>query len=85
MIRVFFVMLYFIGIQFISIAQEKKSCCSTEKSVSFTSFSEQQDFRDIHQIPAAFTLKEAKGKMITFNTKDGKTAPAKVYVCGSNF
>ncbi len=74
MIKVFFMMICFICIQFFSLAQEKKSCCSTEKSVSFTSFSEQSDFRDIHQVPAAFTLKEAKGKMITFKTKDGKSA-----------
>ncbi|HMN25014.1 MAG TPA: dienelactone hydrolase family protein [Ignavibacteriaceae bacterium] len=76
MIKLIFMMICFIGIQFMSIAQDKKSCCSTEKSVSFTSFSESKDFRDIHQVPAAFTLKEAKGKMITFKTKDGKTANA---------
>ena len=42
--------------------------------MSFTKFSEAKEFRDVHQIPAAFTLKNAKGKMITYKTKDGKTA-----------
>lgn len=74
MIKVFFMMICFIGIQFISFAQDKKTCCSTDKSVSFASFSNEKEFRDIHQIPAAFTLKDAKGKMITFNTEDGKSA-----------
>lgn len=63
------------GLFSISFAQEK-SCCSTEKQVSFTSFSEQKEFRDVHQIPNAFILKDAKGKMITFKTKDGKTSTA---------
>ncbi len=61
------------GLLFVSGAQNK-SCCSTEKDISFSKFSEQKEFRDIHQIPAAFTLKDAKGKMITFKTKDGKSA-----------
>lgn len=63
------------GLFSISFAQEK-SCCSTEKQVSFTSFSEQKEFRDVHKIPNAFILKDAKGKMITFKTKDGKTSTA---------
>ncbi len=63
------------GILSISFAQEK-SCCSTEKQVSFTSFSEQKEFRDIHQVPNSFTLKDAKGKMISFKTKDGKNSHA---------
>lgn len=70
---VFFVLIS--GILSISFAQEK-SCCSTEKQVSFTSFSEQKEFRDIHQVPNSFTLKYAKGKMISFKTKDGKTSNA---------
>ncbi|MDP2362667.1 MAG: dienelactone hydrolase family protein [Ignavibacteria bacterium] len=61
------------GLLFVSYAQDK-SCCSKEKDVSFTKFSDQKEFRDIHQVPAAFTLKDAKGKMITYKTKDGKTA-----------
>ncbi len=66
-------LLFFIVFQALATGQDK-SCCSTEKVVSFTAFSEQKEFRDIHQIPAAFTLKDAKGTMITFKTKDGKTA-----------
>jgi carboxymethylenebutenolidase len=68
-----FIVLVFTGSLFVSNAQNK-SCCSTEKDISFSKFSEQKEFRDVHQIPAAFTLKDAKGKMITFNTKDGKNA-----------
>ena len=67
-----FVVLFFIVFQTLIFGQDK-SCCSIEKEVSFTSFSEQKEFRDIHQVPAVFTLKDAKGSMITFKTKDGKT------------
>jgi len=73
MIKLFYLGLFIFGFQALSISQDK-SCCSTEKEVSFASFSEQKEFRDIHQIPAAFTLKDAKGSMITFESKDGKTA-----------
>jgi carboxymethylenebutenolidase len=70
-----FLALFFSGILFNSFAQDK-SCCSTEKDVSFTAFAEQKEFRDEHQTPEAYVLKDAKGKMITFSTKDGKTANA---------
>lgn len=68
-----FIILFLAGVLQVSHAQDK-SCCSTEKNVSFTKFSEEKEFREIHQIPAAFTLKDAKGKMISYKTKDGKTA-----------
>lgn len=55
---------------------QNHSCCGTEMKVSFASFSGQKEFRDIHQLPVAFTLKDAKGKMITYNTSDEKTANA---------
>lgn len=71
----FFVILFIMFFQMVSIAQNK-SCCSIEKEVSFASFSNQKEFRDIHQVPAAFTLKDAKGSMINFKTSDGKTANA---------
>ena len=73
MAKLLFLVLFILGFQALTIAQDK-SCCSTEKEVSFASFSEEKEFRDIHQIPAAFTLKDAMGTMITFKTKDGKTA-----------
>ncbi len=73
MTKLVYLILFVLGFQVLSIAQDK-SCCSTDKGVSFTSFSEQKEFRDIHQIPSAFKLKDAKGTMITFKTKDGKTA-----------
>lgn len=56
-----------------SVAQEK-SCCSMEKQVSFSSFADQSEFRDIHQTPQPYTLENAKGKMITFKVSDGKDA-----------
>lgn len=68
-----FFSLFISGIIFNAFAQEK-SCCSSDKDASFTSFSNQKEFRDIHQVPAAFTLKDAKGEMITFKTKDSKPA-----------
>ena len=55
---------------------QDKSCCSVSKDTSFTKFSSIQEFKDSHQIPAAFTLKKAKGKMITLKTKDEKDANA---------
>jgi carboxymethylenebutenolidase len=73
MAKLLFLVFFFCGFQIISVSQDK-SCCSTEKEVSFASFSEEKEFRDIHQIPTAFILENAMGSMITFKTKDGKTA-----------
>lgn len=73
MIKVLFMTLFVLSFQFRTVAQDK-SCCSTEKSVSFSSFSDQKEFRDIHQIPVSFTLKDANGEMIKFETDDGKSA-----------
>lgn len=73
MAKLLYLVLFIWGFQLISAAQDK-SCCSTEKEVSFASFSEEKEFRDIHQIPTAFILENAMGSMITFKTKDGKTA-----------
>ncbi len=55
---------------------QDKSCCTVSMDTSFSKFSSDKGFKDIHQIPAAFTLKKAKGKMITLETKDGKDANA---------
>lgn len=55
-------------------AQDKSSCCQV--NVSFTSFASDKQFRDAHQTPNEFTLKDAKGKMIKFKTKSGKEANA---------
>lgn len=56
----------------VGIIAQEKSCCSMEKQVSFTSFADQNEFRDAHQIPESFILENAKGKMITFKVSDGK-------------
>lgn len=55
-------------------AQDKASCCQV--NVSFTSLASDKQFRDAHQTPDAFTLKDAKGKMIKFKTKSGNEANA---------
>lgn len=56
-----------------TIAQEK-SCCNV--NVSFASFGQDKTFRDSHQLPKDYVLKDAKGKMIKFKTADGKEANA---------
>lgn len=60
----------------LAVFAQNKSCCSNDNLVSFAKLSEQKDFRDAHQIPIEFTLQNAKGKMITFKTDDGKKANA---------
>lgn len=70
-----FLFIFLFGITLSSLAQEH-SCCSTKNDVSFASFSNDKEFRDIHQTPNDFKLQNAKGEMITFKTKDGKSANA---------
>lgn len=73
MSRQIIVLIFFVLFNRIVYNQEK-SCCSTGKDISFSKFSEDKEFRDKHQIPAAFTLKDQLGKMIKFSTEDGKEA-----------
>lgn len=63
-------------ILWLSVNAQNKSCCSNDNLMTFAKFSDQKDFRDAHQIPLEFTLQNAKGKMITFKTDDGKKANA---------
>jgi len=70
-----FLSFIFFGVIMIVNAQNK-SCCSVESNVSFVSFSKEKGFSDSHQTPAEFKLIDAKGKMITFETLDGKTGSA---------
>lgn len=70
-----FLFVFLFGITLNSLAQEH-SCCSTKSDVSFASFSNDKEFRDIHQTPNDYKLQNAKGEMITFKTKDGKSANA---------
>lgn len=70
-----FVMLILVLFQF-EIFSQDKSCCTSDKDISFVKFSEEKEFRDAHQIPTSFTLIDAKGEMINYKTKDGKTANA---------
>ena len=60
---------------------QDKSCCKTSESEmsaidKFASFGDEKEFRDAHPLPEPFTLANAQGTMITFNTPDGKTANA---------
>lgn len=65
------------------VLSQSKSCCeglehnstmtATEKMALFGGF---KDFRDAHPAPEPFTLTNSSGKMITFNTSDGKTGSA---------
>jgi carboxymethylenebutenolidase len=74
LILIFILLLITVNISF---SQKKKSCCDeTTAPNTMASFGSEQKFKDEHPIPAAFTLIDAKGKMITFNTGDGKTANA---------
>ncbi|MBS4036348.1 MAG: dienelactone hydrolase family protein [Ignavibacterium sp.] len=61
-------------------SQEVKSCCSTsdkkKTEVSFTSFGDDESFRESHQLPGDFSLSNPQGKMINFSTSDGKDANA---------
>ncbi|MFN3871870.1 MAG: dienelactone hydrolase family protein [Ignavibacterium sp.] len=57
-----------------SLFAQEKSCCQMD--VSFAGFGEDKNFRDTHQLPNDFVLKNAKGKMIKFKTSDGKEANA---------
>lgn len=50
----------------------QKKCCIEE----FSSFANDESFVNAHPEPAAFTLTNGSGKMITFDTPDGKTANA---------
>lgn len=68
--------LFFVMIFHNQIIGQDKTCCGTEKDISFTKFADDKNFRDQHQIPAAFTLKDQLGKMIIYKTEDGKDANA---------
>ena len=71
------------------VLSQSKSCCdeekrnaSEERDASMTatekmaSFGSYKDFRDAHPTPVPFALTNGSGKMITFNTGDGKTGSA---------
>lgn len=68
--------LFFVMIFHNQIIGQDKTCCGTEKDISFTKFADDKNFRDQHQIPVAFTLKDQLGKMIIYKTEDGKDANA---------
>ncbi len=55
---------------------QDKMCCSTMAPAKFASLGSDKEFRMAHADPLPFNLKDAKGKMITFPTDDGKEANA---------
>lgn len=71
-----FIVLLLLGLTFTTFAQS--SCCSSEKTteVSFAEFGNDESFREKHETPAAYTLLNPKGKMITYPVSDGDDANA---------
>ncbi len=65
---------FYIRNDLLIVLRKKNPVVPLKKMYHSHNFLNQKEFRDIHQIPAAFTLKDAKGEMITFKTKDGKNA-----------
>lgn len=57
---------------------QQPSCCkvSAASNSGMSVFSSDAAFRKVHKSPKAFTLTEAKGKMIQFDAADGKKANA---------
>ncbi|GEM_PF-61642 len=56
-------------------AQNMHSCCDeTSAPTKMALFADDKNFRDAHPSPVPFILLDGKGKMITFNTSDGKSA-----------
>lgn len=64
----------------LTIAQESKSCCNTDKfsetKLSFAVFGSDSEFREVHQLPAEFNLINPKGKMIKVSVAGGEDANA---------
>jgi len=57
-------------------AGDERDCCTMSSTDEFASFAGDKEFMDLHPQPLPFTLTDGKGKMITFNTPDGKTGNA---------
>ncbi len=58
-------------------SQSMHSCCTeTSAPTKMALFADDKSFRDSHPTPVPFILLDGKGKMITFNASDGKTANA---------
>jgi carboxymethylenebutenolidase len=51
-------------------------CCVKSSTEEFASFGADKKFMDMHPQPLPFSFTDGKGKMITFNTPDGKTGNA---------
>lgn len=60
------------------VLSQSKSCCEDHMSATdeFASFTGDKDFVALHDSPLPFSLTDPKGKMVTFNTADGKTGSA---------
>ena len=58
-----------------SLQAQNKSCCDeTSAPKTMAGFSNDENFRNAHPTPLKFTIINELGKMVTYNTPDGKTA-----------
>jgi carboxymethylenebutenolidase len=60
------------------VLSQSHSCCEDEMTATdkFASFGGDKDFISLHDAPLPYKLTDGKGKMVTFNTPDGKTGSA---------
>lgn len=70
--QIFFLLFSMLPILFVY-AQEKSSCCDENAVMKFSHLGSDKSFVAAHNEPGGFTLSDAKGTMITFNTPDSKT------------
>ena len=73
-----------IGIMTIAIANaHSQNCCMKKLHCDgMVAFASDKNFKDAHTAPEPFDYKEEKGKMISYNTPDGKTASAFAVLSG---
>ncbi|MCB0723282.1 MAG: dienelactone hydrolase family protein [Ignavibacteriae bacterium] len=55
---------------------QNKTCCDIEATEKFSKLGNEAGFKEKHPDPITFIYKDMKGKMITYDTDDGKTANA---------
>lgn len=57
-------------------AGHDRDCCAKSSTEEFASFGADKEFMNLHPQPLPFIFTDGKGKIITFNTPDGKTGNA---------
>jgi carboxymethylenebutenolidase len=69
--------LFLLFATFTFVVQAQRNCCAPISSTdAFAALSKEEEFRLSHENPLPFEYKSEVGKMISFPTKDGKTASA---------